>query len=310
MPAALTCFIFTGFIGLIGYPAWAQLSFVEAFQRIGDSTYTVSFQNTLTVNREGGHIQGIQWVGGSFLLSGSSSTVSYYATVTEGEVTRVDTLLHRPYKHAGGFQVNDRLLAIGVEDNEAKNISQVLVYDFSNPADPVSRPVQVIQREGEVKRATAGCVAIAEYREHYVLLVGDWDIRHLDLYQIPTTQIGDADVSSTQTQSITLEDHLHDDWIDNNWWPYQNINLFNSEDSLYLVGLGVNDQKENVADVFTVDLEPELKLTKVASKTFPEQHKISFLWGAGVNWNPEMEQMRIFATPYTIDSENSIMVYQ
>ncbi|MEO0331130.1 MAG: hypothetical protein AAF223_05515 [Bacteroidota bacterium] len=299
-----------GFICLIGQAVWAQSPFVEVFQRVGSSAYTISFQNTLTVNREGGHIQGIQWVGDSFLLSGSSSTVSYYATVTDGEVVRVDTLLHRPYKHAGGFQINDGLLAIGVEDNEAKSASQVLVYDFSEPSDPPSQPIQVVQREGKVKRATAGCVAIAEYREHCMLLVGDWDTRHIDLYQIPVDRIDDSATDFTITGSITLEEHSRRGWIDTAWWSYQNINLFKVEDSLYLVGLGINDQKENVADIFTVSLEPELKLAKVASRTFPIQYQTSFLWGAGVDWNPETTQMRILTTPYSIQEESTIVVYQ
>ena len=244
------------------------------------------------------------------MLSGSTSSVSYYATVTEDEVVRVDTLLHLPYKHAGGFQINDGLLAIGVEDNEAKSASQVLVYDFSEPSDPPSQPLLVVQREVKVKRATAGCVAISDYDEHFILLVGDWDIRHLDLYQISANQVNDTKLSFTLTQSITLEEHSRRGWIDTAWWSYQNINLFKVEDSLCLVGLGINDQKENVADIFTVSLEPELKLTKIASRTFPTKHQTSFLWGAGVDWNPETTQMRILTTPYSMQEENIIVVYE
>jgi len=302
--------LFTVIIWLISRLVWAQSALVEAFHQLGDSTYSLSFQNSLTVNREGGHVQGIQWVAPDYLLlSGSSSTVSYLVKVKNGQVVRVDTLLQFPYKHAGGFQVNDGLLAVGVEDNNAKNTSQVLVYNFSDPAHPSDEPVQIIKRDGEVKRVTAGCVAIAKHQQKYHLVVGDWDTRHLDLYQLDADRITDAQANFTLTKTLTLEEHPRSGWSDSAWWPYQNINLFSSEGSLYLIGLGINNQEENVADVFAVSLEP-LQLTKIATQTFPQQQSTSFRWGAGVDWHPETKKMRILTTPYTIEPKNIIVVYQ
>ncbi|MGD1894451.1 MAG: hypothetical protein ACFB15_28125 [Cyclobacteriaceae bacterium] len=304
-------FLLTGLIWLTGQLVWAQSSQVQAFRQLGDSTYTLSFQNSLAVNREGGHIQGVQWIAPDFLLlSGSSSTVSYYASVKNGQVVKVDTLLLFPYKHAGGFQVNHGLLAVGVEDNEAKNSSQVLIYEFYDPTKPLGVPLQVIKRTGQAKRATAGCVAIARQQKQFLLLVGDWDTRHLDLYQIPTDRISDPTTEFTLVESIALEEHFRDGWIDDTWWPYQNINLFHFEGALYLIGLGINNQKENVADLFAVSLEPTLQLTKIATQTFPQQQQTSFLWGAGVYWHPGTKKMKVLATPYTIGQENVIMVYQ
>lgn len=289
----------------------AQHAFVRAFQQISNAPTSITFKNTLPINPEGGHIQGIQWVQPDYiLLSGSSSTVSYYASAKDGQLVKVDTLLHRPYKHAGGFQVNDGLLAIGVEDNEAKNTSQILIYDLSDPANPSDEPLQIIRRDGEAKRATAGCVAIAKFQQQYLVLVGDWDTRHLDLYQLPIGHVHDATAEFTLVESVTLEEHPRDGWIDNAWWPYQNINLFNSDGVLYLIGLGINDQEENVADFFTISLEPTIKLTKVATQIFPQQQQTSFLWGASVDWQPEAKKMRILATPYTIESTNTIIIYQ
>ncbi len=291
-------------------PVLAQSSFVQAFEEITDSPKQLTFENSLTVNTQGGHIQGIQQVGDYFLLSGSSSTASYYATVANNKVVRIDTLLPRPYKHAGGFQVNNGLLAIGVENNETKDVSRVLIYDYSDPANLSNQLIQVVQRKGKAKRATAGCVAIAKYQEQYLLLVGDWDTRHLDLYQISVDSIENNEASFVLTQSITLKDHPRDGWVDKAWYPYQNINLFNSEGSLYLVGLGINEQEKNVADVFTLSLEPTFELVKVVSRTFPKQAQTSFLWGAGTDWQPEIKKMRILTTPYSINSENTIVVYQ
>jgi len=299
--------LFTVIIWLISQLVWAQSALVEAFHQLGDSTYTLSFQNSLTVNREGGHIQGVQRMASDYLLlSGSSSTVSYLAKVNNGQVVGVDTLLQFPYKHAGGFQVNDGLLAVGVEDNNAKNTSQVLVYDPANLSD---EPVQIIKRDGEVKRVTAGCVAIAKHQQQYLLIVGDWDTRHLDFYKIDADRITDAQADFTLTETLTLEECPREGWIDDAWWPYQNINLFSSEGSPYLIGLGINDQKENVADVFAVSVEP-LQLTKIATQTFPQQQQTSFRWGAGVDWHPGTKKMKILTTPYTIEQENVIVVYE
>lgn len=304
---------------LIAGNTWAQNPLVEVFQQLGKDPSSVSFQNPLEINREGGHIQGIQCVHRNqqehLILSGSSSTISYYATVKNGQVVRVDTLLHRPYKHAGGFQVNDGLLAIGVEDNEAKNTSQVLIYDFSDPMNPSDEPLRIIQRDGETERATAGCVAIAKFQQQYLVLVGDWDTRHLDLYQLPIDyvhgdRIHNSTAKSAWVKSIALKEHPRDGWIDDAWWPYQNINLFNSEGSLYLIGLGINDQLENVADVFTVSLHPELELTKVATRTFPMSEQSNFKWGAGVTWQADSGKMRILSTSYTIDQSTIITIYQ
>ncbi len=275
---------------LISQSGYGQNSFLRAFQQLSNQASLVSFQNSQLINTQGGHVQGVQQVGDYFMLSGSSSTISYYATMTNSKVIRIDTLLPRPYKHAGGFQMNDGLLAIGVEDNEAKDVSRVLIYDYSDPANPLDHPVQVIQREGKAKRATAGCVAIAQYQQNYVVLVGDWDTRHLDFYQISVDRIKNSEEEFALTQSLTLEDHSRDDWVSENWYPYQNINLFNSEGVLYLVGLGINEQEKNVADVFAVSLEPTLKLVKVASRIFPKQAQTSFLWGAGVVWQPKVKE--------------------
>jgi len=306
-----TPFLLTGLIWLTSQLAWAQSPLVEAFRQLGDSTYTLSFQNSLAVNRDGGHIQGIQWMPPDYLLlSGSSSTVSYYARVKNGEVIIVDTLLQFPYKHAGGFQVNHGLLVVGVEDNEAKTTSQVLIYEFHNPAKPLGMPLQAIKRTGQAKRATAGCVAIARRQQQFLLLVGDWDTRHLDLYQIDTSRITDSQADFTLTETLTLEEHPRDGWVDDAWWPYQNINLFHFEESLYLIGLGINDEQENVADLFAVSLEPALQLTKIATQILPQQQQTSFLWGAGVHWHPGTKKMKVLTTPYTIEQENVIVVYE
>lgn len=309
----------TGWLLIIlsGVAVQAQNPLVSAFEDLSQSPQPLPFRNALTINNEGGHIQGIQAMHfhqqAYAILTGSSSTVSYYTVVRldqHPEVISVDTLLAKPFKHAGGFQINDGLMAIGIEDNEAKNISQVLVYEVSDPEKIPLQPVQVIERRGETERTTAGCIAIAHYQDQYVMLVGDWDTRHLDVYRISDDEINRPDASFTLTQSIALADQTRSQWIDETWWSYQNINLFVSEDTLFLIGLGVNDQQENIANLFTVRLSEEQILTKVASQHFPATERTSFVWGAGVDWQPEANRLQILSTTHTISDSSEIIVYR
>ena len=63
------------------------------------------------------------------LLSGSSDDFSYLLTagVRGNERTKAEwtVLLPAPFRHAGGFQIVDgRYPAVGLEDNQAKNVSK------------------------------------------------------------------------------------------------------------------------------------------------------------------------------------------
>lgn len=70
-------------------------------------------------------------------------------------------------------------MAIEIEDNHLKDKSKMHIYEINNPH---SEPLQIIQRTGKAKRVTAGCVGIIEIENHILVVVGNWDTKHLDFY--------------------------------------------------------------------------------------------------------------------------------
>jgi hypothetical protein len=197
-------------------------------------------------------------------------------------VISVNKLMDKPFKHAGGFQIFQNYMAVGIEDNDAKDKSRVCVYDISNPEKPQNKPVSVIERAGEPKRSTAGCVGITKHKDQILLAVGDWDTKNIDFYSCKSGEFPKGHFELFY--SINNESISKKNWIDKNWLPYQNINLISTvENELYLIGLGQNNKNENVADLYQLkdDDEGKFSIKKTASKTFNCENDVSFKAGAG-----------------------------
>lgn len=265
-------------------------SVLSSFNKIGRTPSVLTYSNTKEINNSGGHLQGIQLVEGKSakyaVLTGSSGTWSYYSVVKLGaknEVLSVNKLMDKPYKHAGGFQIFQNYMAVGIEDNSLKDKSMVCIFDLSDPEKPSVHPVSVIKRTGEPLRSTAGCVGITKYRDKMLVAVCDWDTKHVDLYSGKfAPQVKD---SFDKVYSIDTESILKTGWIDNSWYSYQNINLFTfGNNELYMIGLGQNSNGEDVADLYSLTeaKSGDFKLVKLASKIFDCQNGVSFRAGAGV----------------------------
>ena len=286
-------FVITALFLSISFSGFGQISsrktMVSEFNNLDSNPEIISFSNTLEINNKGGHLQGIQLIqnntGKYFILSGSSDSYSYFSVVKrsdKNEVISVNKLMNKPFKHAGGFQIYQNYLAVGIEDNNAKDKSKVRIYDISNPEKPVGKPVAVVERTGEPKRSTAGCVGITKHKDKILLAVGDWDTKNIDFYSCKSGEFPKADFELffwVNTETISK-----DNWIDDEWLSYQNINLFSTvENELYLIGLGQNNKNENVADLYRIkeDGGGKFSITKTASKTFNCENKVSFKAGAG-----------------------------
>jgi hypothetical protein len=220
--------------------------------------------------------------------------------------------LEKPFKHAGGFQVHQNLMAIGIEDNEARNVSKVFIYQLDDPLTPPSNPKKIIERAGDYERATAGCVGITKYKEQVLVVVGDWGTRHLDIYACPLNEWESDQTRLEQLTSVTASEIQKEEWINPSWLSYQNINLINWQDTLYLVGLGVNNEGEEVADLFLIE-EANLKdfhLKKVGSQKFEKKNGSSFRWGAGVAWHPEKGIEHILSCPAHINDVSLFNKYK
>ncbi len=298
----------------------ARLSdIITRLEQITDTTITIRFENNLTIRNQGGHIQGIQRIvsgdGEYFFLSGSSDQQAYYAVVKTGNKNMVishNILLEKPFKHAGGFQIFDNLLAIGVEDNDAKKASKVFIFQVENPERLPEKPLGIIDRMGTRKRATAGCVAITGIDGKILIVVGDWDTVNLDFYLI------DRDLLGLDPNALVLEYSLDtrkadkSGWIDDEWLSYQNINFIHNEaNQLFLAGMTSNADGTDILDLYqisTVELET-FTLRKVYSKSFGSNSETRFRWGAGVYISPECK-IQVMAAPENIGDQSVIHIYE
>ena len=283
---------------------------VSSFKNLNVNPAIITVTNNLEVNNNGGHIQGIQLLDFKnekyAVLTGSSDSYSYYSVIKlnrKNEVISVNRLMDKPFKHAGGCQIFQNYLAVGIEDNDVKDKSKVCIFDISSPENPPVKPIAVIKRSGEPYRSTAGCVGITKYKDELLLAVGDWDTKHIDFYSCEFNHINRGEfklISSIEVAAISKED-----WIDDSWSSFQNINLFTfNKNELYLVGLGQNVKNENVADLFRLtEYKPgKFKLQKVAAKIFNCRKEASFKAAAGVVWTDNNE-FNVISSGYHIENK-------
>jgi len=297
------------------FPETENLNLISEFNSIETTPEIRIFTNDFEINDTDEHLQGIQKFendkGEYVFMSGSSNSYSYCSVVklgNENKVISINKLMEKPFKHAGGFQIFQDYLAVGIEDNSAKDKSKVCIYDISEPEKPLAKPITVIERNGEPLRSTAGCVGLTKYKNKALIVVGDWDSKNLDFYSGDFEKINSTafkKIYSIDTKSISRKD-----WINNEWHSYQNINLFNIDEKLYLIGLGQTKTAENIADLYTVTEESTgiFLLKKVASKTFNCTKECSFKAGAGVEY--KNEKFKILACSYNIKSISHLNIFQ
>lgn len=218
--------------------------------------------------------------------------------------------MDKPFKHAGGFQIFQNYLAVGIEDNSKKDKSKVCIYDVSNPENPSLKPLAVIKREGAPLRSTAGCVGITKYKNKALIVVGDWDTKHLDFYSSAFEGFEKDEIKliySIDTDTISKKD-----WTDKNWYSYQNINLFTANKSeLFLIGLGQNNNNENIADLYALKSEKRntFRLVKLATKTFNCAKACSFKAAAGVELTSAGE-LNIISSVYNIENTSYLNYFK
>lgn len=253
-------------------------------------------QNELEVNNQGGHLQGVQLLVKDdveyAIISGSSGTYAYYSVAKLGnhnEVLSVNILMQKPFKHAGGIQIYQDLMVVGIEDNAAKDKSKVCIYQIKNPEIPPVKPLVMIARKGEPLRSSAGCAGITEMGNRYLVVIGDWDTKRLDFYLSDEHHLKQDINAFDKVFTIDTEKIDRSGWSDKAWHAYQNINLLKDADGkLYLCGFGRNDQNENISDLFLVENDDlkEFRLKKLMSKTFNCKEGADFRSGAGIFLQP------------------------
>lgn len=255
---------------------------VSAFDNIPDKPTAYKLVNRGHRIPSGGHLQGIQGYNQNgvehLVISASGNTQSYCITAKfeKGKnlfaVTGVKTLMDKPFRHAGGCQVGNGVVAVGVEDNIAKDKSKILLLPLSG--DTLGEmDIITNNRGGAFKRSTAGAVGLTNYHgDHYLVAVGDWDTRNIDFYLSRLR-------SSTVYDSISTF-HVTDDV---KWCSYQSINLLSdTTGGLYLVGFCLNGTS-NRADLYKLSIEKDhAVLQLIKTRNFACKNGTSFRYGAGI----------------------------
>ncbi len=272
-------------------------SIPELFTEISSEPQIIFCKNELEVNNQGGHLQGVQLLVKDqveyAILSGSSGTYAYYAVAKLDwytQVLSVNELMQKPFKHAGGIQLFQDLMVVGIEDNDAKDKSKICIYEIENPEMPPVKPMMMIERNGEPYRSSAGCIAINKIGDRYLIIVGDWDTKHLDFYLSEDQKLEQE--TNTFDNVYTIDTEIMDrcGWLDKEWHAYQNINLLRDADNqLYLIGFGQSAHNENIADLFLVKDKNsrEFSLKKLISKKFNCEEGADFRSGAGIFFQSE-----------------------
>ncbi len=264
----------------------------SSFERQSHDARVIEFAMDGWSVPSGGHLQGIQRtdIGGKeyFIISGSSDDAAYFIVV--GRTSRGYSIVQRniicgePCRHAGGIQLIGNYLAVGVEDNLERDRSRVHFFHIANPEEPIADPIVTIQREGPEKLATAGAVAVAKRARDYLLIVGSWDSDTLDFYRSNGVTLGESGCKFTYWQTWSKNDARKDNWCDDVWGSYQNLNLISDiHDRLFLVGYYCNADNEDYIDLYSLDLnKPSSEMIrKESSKIAKCKQGASFKYGGG-----------------------------
>jgi len=289
---------------------------ITLLKDVNSKPQAVSFTNNIEINNNGGRLQGIQKTVFNgrdfFLMTGSSDSYSYLvvADKREGRIGKVVKLLDKPFKHAGGFQINNGLMAVGIEDNGGRKESKVYVWKVDDPLKLTAEPLKVIERRGEYERATSGCTAITLIDGYVLVAVGDWNTEHLDFYRLRKEDMMKIGENFEKVFSITTSETDRSDWTDDKWGAYQNINfLQDGQGKLFLAGMSLENGR-NVVDLFEVisnDLT-SFRLKKVYTKEFEKSDKVNFDRGAGVYFTYP-DEMEIIACPAHITDMTEIYLF-
>lgn len=280
---------------------------IAEFNKVNTQSEKIRFSKRgFKIPQKGGHYQGVQvkqYNNGEryAFISGSSAEISYYFTIALGETNKVlayQEIQPKPMIHAGGFQIIQDKLFVGIEDDKARTISNISVYDISRPENTNQAPILTIERKGLYQKATAGAVAITDYENKHLLFVGTWDNATIDIYWSNGKPLSDSNCTFLQEKTWVANDANKTNWLTPTYGSYQNMNFIKQQDGkLFLLAFCETAEEKNIADLYEVtptsDAPINQWLVKKASKTFNCQ-KTSFKSGSGVFITPQ-GQMEIYS---------------
>ncbi|MCM4166428.1 hypothetical protein DHD08_01895 [Arenibacter sp. H213] len=253
----------------------------EAFKALSSNPEIISVRNKINVPSKRGHFQGAQVIQHNgtekLLVSGSSFSQAYILQIdlTTMETDTLIPLMKTPYRHAGGFQVSNGYLAVGIEDNFIKTSSKVCLYNFSNNNLYNTQPTITVDRHGKPEQQTAGAVGLLALDNQYLMVVANWDSRNWDFYHIDPK-------NKVQKKLGSFSALL-------NWASYQSINLIRDEEAIYAIGFYNGDDNVGYADLILVSETESFFpiMDKMLTKSFNGKKKVDFGTATGLQVDEE-----------------------
>ncbi|MDT7829323.1 hypothetical protein RQM65_11655 [Pricia sp. S334] len=263
-----------GVYPVLGYGQQVK-NVLEAFEGLSSEPEIMVISNTIEVPSEEGHLQGVQLIENNgnekLLISGSSLKQAYILQVdlATQKTDALISLMKEPYRHAGGIQVSEPYIVVGIEDNFTKTASKVCLYNYRDGNLSKARPTFSMDRKGEAKRQTAGSTGLLAIDTGYLMVVSNWDSRNWDFYRIDPEK---------NKQTMLASFAAPDDWA-----SYQSINLIRDGKAIYAIGF-YNKERVGHADLILVsspeNFEPIME--KVSTKTFNCTNAVDFGAAAGL----------------------------
>lgn len=247
----------------------------DAFETLSTEAEVILISNDIKVPTERGHLQGVQLIDKNgtekLLISGSSLNKAYIlqADLATKTTDKLITLMKTPYRHAGGIQVSEPYVAVGIEDNFIRTSSKVRLYNYHDVNLYTAQPNFTFDRKGEAERQTAGATGLLAINTTYLMVVSNWGSRDWDFYRIDP---------ENGEHSILERFAAPDDWA-----GYQSINLIKDGEAIYAIGFY---KKEGVsyADLILVStigtFVPIMK--KMLTKAFNVKDGVDFGTAAGL----------------------------
>lgn len=252
----------------------------EAFVNLSSEPEIIFLSNEIKVPSDGGHLQGVQVIEENetekLLISGSSHAQAYVLQVdlATRKTDKLITLMKDPYRHAGGIQVSEPYIVVGIEDNFTKTSSKVCLYNYRDANLHKAEPNVTIDREGEAKRQTAGSTGLLAIDNDYLMVVSNWDSRNWDFYCIDPEKSEQKMIASFAAP--------------NDWASYQSINLIMDKEAIYAIGF-YKKELVGYADLILVSsletFEPIME--KVITKTFNCKNEVDFDAATGLQVDKE-----------------------
>lgn len=247
----------------------------EAFNALSSEPEIILIKNRIKVPTEGGHLQGVQVIdkngNENLLISGSSLTQAYILQVdlTTRKAIKLIALMKEPYRHAGGIQVSEEYMVVGIEDNFIKKDSKVCLYSYRDYNLYSAQANVTIERKGVAKRQTAGATGLLALDNDYLIVVSNWDSRNWDFYR----------TNPEKNEYNLLENFAAPD----DWASYQSINLIMDEEAIYAIGF-YNKEFVDYADLILVSKQGTFDpiMEKVLTKIFKCKNGVDFGTAAGL----------------------------